>query len=257
MFQGACGVADFRHTERIMELIQRELDYHNSSATDVYKNIVQNQTELICRYNKDFELLFANKAYVEWLGIPANELIGTSILDRIPPDYHQNIFAYINSLDAENPISISVHPSTLPDGSSATIEWTDRAIFDNAGEIVEYIGVGRDVTTRELQAEQLELYQNNLTAVLNTMQDSVTSLSLPDNELIFVSASFETVFGYSLETFVENPRFWEQIVPSDDLIKSQQTMQQCLREGYAELQHRVIWPDGQVRWIQRRAWVNI
>jgi PAS domain-containing protein len=42
----------------------------------------------------------------------------------------------------------------LPDGTLCWQEWTDQAIFNEAGELIEYQAVGRDITERK------ELVQN-------------------------------------------------------------------------------------------------
>ena len=43
------------------------------------------------------------------------------------------------------------------------------------------------------------------------------SISLPDHRLIYKSASFEQVFGYPVQKFVEGPTFFKQIVFPDDV----------------------------------------
>ena len=92
--------------------------------------------------------------------------------------------------------------------------------------------------------------------ILATMQDAMLSFSLPERQLIFASASVEKVFGYPIKQFYSNPNFFREVVHPDDLELAVDAMQSCVRLGYAELEHRVILPDGQVRWLHRRAWVN-
>lgn len=74
--------------------------------------------------------------------------------------------------------------------------------------------------------------------------------SLPERQLIF-HASVEKVFGYPIKQFYSNPNFSRGVVHPDDLELAVDTMQSCVRLGYAELEHRVILPDGQVRWLHQ------
>jgi diguanylate cyclase (GGDEF)-like protein len=46
----------------------------------------------------------------------------------------------------------------LPDGTRRWHEWTDRAIFDEAGQLREYQSVGRDITERELAEQQARYF---------------------------------------------------------------------------------------------------
>jgi PAS domain S-box-containing protein len=102
----------------------------------------------------------------------------------------------------------------------------------------------------------LRLQQNHLQQILNTMQDAMISVSLPSRELVFMSASFEKIFGHPIQRFLEDPQFFTQVVHPDDLELVTRAMQTALREGFVEATHRIVLPSGEVRWIFRRAWVN-
>ncbi len=121
----------------------------------------------------------------------------------------------------------------------------------------------RDITEQERQVQQLqavkndlEVSQEQLNSILNTMEDAVLSLSLPDRQPIYVSSAYERIFGYPLQPFLDDPFFFKQVVHPDDLPKSLAAMEKALSEGFVELEHRMILPDGRIRWLQRRAWVN-
>lgn len=102
----------------------------------------------------------------------------------------------------------------------------------------------------------LQSLHTHLGAVLDSMQDALLCVGLPDRQVIFVSNAFEEVFGYPHERFTEDADFYQKIVHPDDLVRVTEAIQTCLRDGFVEVDHRVIFPDGQVRWLHRRAWVN-
>ncbi|MCB0037921.1 MAG: PAS domain-containing protein, partial [Anaerolineales bacterium] len=264
MNAGVAGIADWRDAERVIELIKEHIKtYPSFLMGSICQNIVDYQTELICRYDTNLRLLFVNRAYCEWRGLSAAELIGSSIIENIPLENQENAVAHVRALTRQHPIAVSIHPSVLPDGSLHIIEWTDRAIFNEEGDLAEYQGVGRDVTKREQQAahlaemySELETYRSHMDAILDTMQDALLSMSLPDRETIFVSQSFENIFGYSHKHFTDDPEFFKQVIHPEDLEKSIAAQQQCLKNGFVELEHRIILADGQTRWLHRRGWVN-
>jgi PAS domain S-box-containing protein len=99
-------------------------------------------------------------------------------------------------------------------------------------------------------------HAEQLNDILNSMQDAIMSFSLLDHSMIFASASVEDVFGYPVETFLRDPQFFRQVIHPDDLARALDAIQQCLREGYVELDHRIIRTNGEVRWLRRRGWVN-
>ncbi|MBL8165952.1 MAG: PAS domain S-box protein [Anaerolineae bacterium] len=120
------------------------------------------------------------------------------------------------------------------------------------------------VAAYELPADRHSLVASNLTPetqrqllenILETAQEAVLSLSQPDGRLIFASASFEQVLGYPVESFLNNPQFLLSILHPDDLGSVLEAMQTAMRDGFAEFVHRIILPDGNVRWLHRRATV--
>ena len=139
-------------------------------------------------------------------------------------------------------------------GASAVVQ---RADYQKLLDIVQQdIKVPRDIQELALVNEELATYKIHFSAVLDTMQDALFSTTLPDRKTVFVSQSFERIFGYPYARIKEDPQFFRQIVHPDDLERTLAAQQQCLIDGFAELDHRIIWPDGQVRWLHRRAWIN-
>ncbi|GAB4515427.1 MAG: hypothetical protein OHK0046_18920 [Anaerolineae bacterium] len=228
-----------------------------------YQQIVDNQTELICCYDTDFRLHYVNRAYSEWRGTPAEALIGTRFIDHIPEADQPRAMAHVRALTIDNSVAVSIHPSVMANGEQHMIEWTDRALFDANGHLMGYQGVGRDVTARETQAQQLRIIKdeleqsrNHMRAVLDSMQDAIISVSMPDRHLIFASSSFEDIFGYPLEAFINDANFYHKVVHPDDLELATNAMHTCRREGFVEFEHRIVRPDGQVRCIHRRVWMS-
>ncbi|MFN8531752.1 MAG: PAS domain S-box protein [Anaerolineae bacterium] len=108
----------------------------------------------------------------------------------------------------------------------------------------------RQTASAELSAaQQLEL-------ILDSMQDAIMTVSLPDHHLIFVSSSYAQVFGYPANVFLKDRDFYKQVMPSDDVDMGNTALQAVYRDGFVELDHRVIWPNGEVHWLHRRAWIN-
>jgi PAS domain S-box-containing protein len=264
MRRGADGVVEAHNTQRFAELTRAlseaaaEFECQHS-----YRSIVDHQTELICRYDANLRLTFVNRAYSDWQGSPIEELVGVQILDKIAAEDRESVVRHVQMLTAEQPTATSIHTSILPDGSTRLIEWTDRAIFDESGQIVEYQGIGHDVTEREHQTRQLEhtrdeleTYRQHLNGMLDTMQDALLSLTIPDRQVIFVSASFEHIYGCSHQHFLDDPEFFRQVVHPDDLQRALEAQTTLMRDGFVEFDHRIILPDGSLRWLHRRVWLN-
>jgi len=91
---------------------------------------------------------------------------------------------------------------------------------------------------------------------LNMTGVALMSVSVVSRRLLFVSEQFEAIFGYPAQRFVEDPHFYKSVVHPDDLERAMIAQQTALREGMVEFEHRVVHPNGNVRWVLRRVWVN-
>ncbi|MBD2182944.1 PAS domain S-box protein [Planktothrix sp. FACHB-1355] len=116
-----------------------------------YRAVVEDQTELVCRFKPDGTLTFVNDAYCRYFNAKRSELIGHSFEGLVPEEDKINIAQLLASLNSDNPIGTIEH-RVLFGKVQRWHQWTDRAIFDEAGNFIEFQGVGRDITDRK-QAE--------------------------------------------------------------------------------------------------------
>lgn len=121
-------------------------------SEDRHRFIVENQTELICRFLPDTTLTFVNEAYCRFFQKSREELTGISFLDLIPEVERQSIREQLSELMDKPQTLTYEHEVILPDGSSAWQQWVDHPITSESGEVKEFLSVGRDIT-RLKQAE--------------------------------------------------------------------------------------------------------
>ncbi len=134
-----------------------------------YRAIVEDQTELICRWRPDGTLTFVNEAYCRYFGKSRDELIGRSFMPLISEEDIPAVEQYIASLSRENPYVMYEHRVILPHGEVRWQQWTDRAIFDTQGNLVEFQSVGRDISERKEAEAQREKLIEELDAFAHTV----------------------------------------------------------------------------------------
>ncbi len=107
-----------------------------------YRAVVEDQSDLICRYSPEGKLTFVNGAYARFLGRKRLELIGQPCL---------LLTSGLIKLNA-GPLpeaALFEHASTDSCRTTVIHSWTHRAIKDSDGNIIEYQAVGHDVTARK------------------------------------------------------------------------------------------------------------
>jgi len=101
-----------------------------------YRNIVEDQVDLICRYRPDGRITFTNGAYARAFGRKLPELVG-----ELFPFYSPGAAAGDGPYSFERELG-------LPDGRRASLLWIQRPIKDATG-LAEYQVVGHDITERK------------------------------------------------------------------------------------------------------------
>jgi PAS domain S-box-containing protein len=120
-----------------------------------YRNIIEDQTEFICRFTPDGKLTFVNDAYCRYFGKTSTDLVGLRFKPEIPPEDLSELKSYFSSIHPDHPTGSIEHRILMTDGEIRWQHWSDRAIFDKNGAIIEYQSVGRDVTERKRIEEAL------------------------------------------------------------------------------------------------------
>ncbi|MDG4551691.1 MAG: response regulator [Candidatus Contendobacter sp.] len=142
-----------------------------------YRAIVEDQTELICRYAPDGAITFVNEAYCRYFGKRREELLGHSFIPLIPDEDRQRAEAHIAILSWENPTATIEHRVILPSGEIRWQHWTDRAILDEQHRIVEFAGVGRDITDRKQAEEALQQAKETAEAASRAKSEFLAAMS--------------------------------------------------------------------------------
>ncbi|NWJ53262.1 MAG: PAS domain S-box protein, partial [Bacteroidetes bacterium] len=171
---GASGFVEKTDYLRLIEFVRQALETRHltkESDESYYESIIKYQTELICRYDADFRLTFANRAYSEWYEQPIEALLGSNILDNIPAEYRERAIAHVKTLTFDSPVAKLVYQDSLPGQKLRWIEWTNRAIFDKSGRFIEYQSVGRDITEHKRIEEKLLYSEAQQKALLSANPD--------------------------------------------------------------------------------------
>jgi PAS domain S-box-containing protein len=118
-----------------------------------YQSVVEDQTEMICRFRPDGRYTFANRAYGEAFGRAPVDLIGGNVWELVPPGVHRSR-AELEGMTPASPV-ITRELNVAPEGASARWQqWRERALFDEDGAIVEHQMVGQDITDRKLAEDE-------------------------------------------------------------------------------------------------------
>ena len=138
-------VGDLRARERAREALRE--------SEERYREVVDSQTDLVCRYRADTTLTFVNHAYCRYFGKRREELIGSKFLELIPRTAWKTVLEDVASLNKEHRVLAREHEVILPDGNIGWQQWVNHPIVEPDGTVAEYQAIGRDITERKRAEE--------------------------------------------------------------------------------------------------------
>lgn len=120
-----------------------------------YRAVVEDQTDMICRFLPNGSITFANRAWCEATTLNMTDHINRNIASIIPEPEFKRVEAVLKKITSSSPVQVIEHKIILPDGQERWHQWINRGIFDDSNLLVEFQAVGRDITDRRIMEEHL------------------------------------------------------------------------------------------------------
>ena len=220
-----------------------------------YRAIVEDQTEFVCRSLPDTTLTFVNEAYARYYGLTQEELIGRRFVTLIPPEERERIEAYFASFDAGHPVNTHVHRSTTAAGGARWQQWTNRAILDGRGRVIEFQSVGRDITERKRAEEALRDSELKYRTLVEQIPAVTYTASLDDmSTTLYVSPQIEDLLGFAPQDYALDPGTWlKRLHPEDrERVLAEVSRSHATGAPFVS-EYRMVTRDGRVVWVRDEA----
>jgi PAS domain S-box-containing protein len=121
-----------------------------------YRSVVEDQLEYIVRWHGNGVRTFVNESYCQARLASREELIGKSFMPAIVEEDCDALQRKLATVSPDHPVVVDEHRVVKRDGSMSWERWTNRALFDEEGKLIEFQSVGSDVTERRKLEKQAE-----------------------------------------------------------------------------------------------------
>ena len=161
------------------------------------QEVVQVEDVLICRFRPDTTLTYVNDVYCRYHGKQAEDIVGRSLLELLPVREHEWIHHLVDTL-VENPrvLAHERHAATL-EGQDRWQQWTQRAILDENGNVVEIEGIGRDTTHLKMTEAALERSERQYRTLVSNLPGAAVVLYNWDLKITLADGPVLPALGFN------------------------------------------------------------
>lgn len=152
---------------------QKEAEEALRRSEELYRQIVQDQTEVVSRFLPDGTFTFVNEVYARVFGKARKQLLGSRWHPVAHPDDMPLIKAKLQGMSAQSPVVVSENRVFNAQEEVRWMEFVNRGFFNPDGLLLEVQSVGRDVTERRRAHDAVRDSEGRLRAVIASMTEGV------------------------------------------------------------------------------------
>jgi len=149
-----CGIA-----VKIAELGLNNLKLRESE--EKYRLLVENQSDLVVKVDLDGNFLFVSPSYCEVFGKSEKELQGKKFMPLVHEDDRVATAKAMEDL-YKPPYRAYMEQRAMTNDGWKWLAWQDNAVLDADGNVIEIIGVGRDITDRKMVEDEIHKLNEDL-----------------------------------------------------------------------------------------------
>ena len=223
-----------------------------SESEKRFRAVVEDQTDLICRFTPDGLLTFVNEAFCRFHGKRSDELIGTHFFQTLSEEDAAVPLSYINSLPADEPVVSFDHRLHSPDNQVVWHQYRVRRLFQEKGDTRQFQAVIQDITQRKQSEQALRASEEKYRSLIDHIPDVVWTAD-SNQDLIYISGNAVKVLGYSSEELL-GEQLWLNRIHPEDAARVGQAYQKLFSDGEKfDVEYRICRKDGGWIWLHNRA----
>nr|MDZ8039034.1 PAS domain S-box protein [Nostoc sp. CreGUA01] len=184
--------------QEIAERQQTEAALRQSEAN--YRNLLQTANSVIIRYDPQGRIHYINDYGVKLLGYEEHQILGRTLFETIIPEAElsgRDVRPFVHDL-LRNPQSYpqGEGENLCRDGRRVWVAWSNQAIFNEQGDVVEILSVGNDTTQRRQAEEALQRSEAKFRTIFENSQVGIYRTRTDDGLILNANQRFADLFGF-------------------------------------------------------------
>jgi len=171
----------------------------------------------------------------------------------VHPDDRQQVLDAVNACVERGAAYDIEHRVVWPDGSVHWVLERGDVVRSNKGTPLHMLGVVQDITRRKLAEAALQESEARLKEAQRIGRMGHWAWDVPSGRLEW-SDEIYAIFGRSRSEFTPTYENFIAVAHPDDVERIKQSEQQAFEAGKEHsIDHRIVLPDGEVRWVHEEA----
>jgi PAS domain S-box-containing protein len=155
-----------------------------AASEEKYRTVVENQTELICRFLPDGTCTFINEAFSRSIGVVDDDLTGLNFFTYVADHDRRELKEHLSLLSRVAPSATHEYRLRSMTGEHRWMEWTHQANFDKKGHLVEIQSVGRDISELKRALRDSEEAKDRIDAILRSVSEGLIVTDVKNHILL-------------------------------------------------------------------------
>jgi PAS domain S-box-containing protein len=240
-----------------------------------WRSLTEALPQLVWSATPDGACDYFSTQWTEYTGVAESELLGWRWMDVLhPDDRHGTRQFWTDSVAGRHPYDVE-YRVRRHDRVYGWFKTRGVPIRDSNGNIVKWFGTCTDITDRKLAEEALRRSEQELRKARNELERKVLertaelrrseaylaeaqmltrtgswALTVATREVVHLSDQFYQIFGFDPERGMPSFQIIRQRIHPEDRATASQTLEKAIREGKGyELDHRIVFPEGIVKFL--------
>jgi two-component system cell cycle sensor histidine kinase/response regulator CckA len=219
-----------------------------SKENDLARILVQSSIDGLFATDREGRYTLWNSAMEAFAGKTAAEVLGRGVFDIFPFLRDLGLDQAMQRALAGNSVILEAVPNVLPNGATHYFDRHYLPLRNDAGKVVGMVGVVRDTTARRDAEDALRSSEAKLRTAVEASGIGLWSWDTERDEVMW-EGPLGALFGLPPEATPSTREGYLALVHPDDRDRVRETSELGATRGGWESEHRIVRPDGGVRWV--------
>ncbi len=195
-----------------------------------------------------------NRGAEQMYGYPAAEVLGRVVDFLEPAEHHGQLAAIVDRVRQNGAVERYETVRRRKDGSLVEVSVVLSPLRNSARDIIGLTSITRDITERKRAEEALQESRAFLEQAQQVGHIGSWVSGLGEDDHLFWSRETYRIFGIEEEQFDGRVQTFFSFVHVEDRARIEAAVETAVaRDEPYDIEHRIVWPDGSLRWVHERA----